>query len=90
MLWLAHGFLVNKFCQRRCRQANFESQNIKIISNLSLQVKDNWFYQNKLFKNSTDSLLISPFRFCRNKKAFQAVLSSRESDRESIGDCYVT
>ena len=27
-----------------------------------------------------------------NKKAFQAVLSSRESDRESfsIGDCYVT
>ena len=42
MLWLAHGFLLNKSRQRRCRQANFEWKNIKIISNLLLPVKDNF------------------------------------------------
>ena len=33
-------------------------------------------------KNSTDTLLFSPFRFRMNKKPFQAVLSSRKSDRD--------
>ena len=82
MLWLAHGLLVNKSCHRRCRRATLE-HNIKV--NIS-------YPRSFHLKNPTGSLLFSLFWFCINRKPFQAVLSSRKSDRESlsIGDCYFT